>query len=71
MLRSHDESIGYATIKGSLMAQEWTAMICLWASEADEATALAGGWPVRGAEGSNGCKPLVPGAGMMLNDTYV
>ena len=26
----------------------------------------AGGWSVRGAEVSNGCKPFVPGAGMML-----
>lgn len=26
----------------------------------------AGGWSVRGAEGSNGCKPFVPGAGMRL-----
>lgn len=32
---------------------------------------LAGGWSVRGAEGSDGFKPFVPGAGMMLNDTYV
>ena len=43
----------------------------VWQDRQTRRPPLAGGWSVRGAVGFIGLPSIVPGAGMMLNDTYL